>query len=111
MPSRSPRDRVRIAEAADERVVQRQVAHRIARHGVHQLQPLDVDGRVARGGADTELVECVKCVRSELDARPDLAELRRTLQHDGAYAGATQPERGGETTDTAAGDDDRQLHR
>src|SRR5262249_13783025 len=72
----------------------------------------DINGHVARGLADAEIVEGVKGVRAELNTGADLAELRGFFQQDRAKALLRQPERGGEAADAAARNQDRlRAHR
>jgi hypothetical protein len=65
-----------------------------------------VDGAAARLLADPQGVEGPEGVGAELDARTDLAELRRLLEHLDGKALARQRERRGEATDATTGNED-----
>jgi len=103
------RDRVRVAEAPGEALVERDVDHLLAAHAVEHEQVLDEHRLLLHQLADAEGVERMPGVGRDLDAGADLAELRRLLEHDRMPALSRQRQRGGEAADAAAGDDHREL--
>ena len=100
-------DRVRVAEADAERLVERNVRDLLPAHGIHEAQVVDIDGDRARCVPDPEIVEAMKGVGAELNAGSDLPERRRLLQHDRRDALLREPDRRSESADTAARNDDR----
>ena len=98
--------RIGIAEAPAERLVDRDMRDLLAGHAVHHDQAIDIDRLGAAGVADAEIVHGVKSVGADLDAGADLAELVGLLQHRDVAALVGEAERGRQTADPAAGDDD-----
>src|SRR5205823_9358094 len=54
--------------------------------------------------ADAEIIECVECVRTELDAGADLAECRSFFEHKNGVALLREAQGRGKPADAAAGD-------
>jgi hypothetical protein len=69
------------------------------RQRVHQPELVDKDGHRARLLADSEMVEAMEGVRSELDAAADLAERRRLFENERVEAFPRETKRGGESAD------------
>src|SRR3569833_1376262 len=99
--------RIGIAEPLAEGFTQIDMGDFFGRERVHQPELIDIDRHGARGFADAEIVKGVKRVRPELDARADFAERGGLYKQHRGNALLRQPERGGETADAAAGDQDR----
>ena len=100
-------DRVRVAEADAERLVERNVGDLLPAHGIHEAQVVDIDRDRARCVPDSQIVEAMKGVGAELNAGSDLPERRRLLQHDRRDALLREPDRRSESADTATRNDDR----
>ena len=98
--------RIRVAEAAAERL-----AHRNARHlglvdRIHHHEPIGVDCAGAGALTNAERVQCRKRVGPELDAGADLADRRRLLEHPHGIARARKRKGGREAADASTGDED-----
>ena len=100
-------DGVRIAVARAEHLRDRDARDLAAVDRVHHHQLVDVDGAVARVGANAQVVERVERVGAQLDARAQLAQCRRLLQQRHAHADARERQRRREAADAAADDEDR----
>jgi hypothetical protein len=101
------RHRVRIAVALAEASVERNVDHRFAADAVHHQQPLDEHRFLLDPLAHAERVERGPRVGRKLDARADLAEFLRLLEHQRAETLDRERQRAGQSADATAGDDDR----
>ena len=98
-------DRVRITEARLEIVAERNRCDRLPVDRVHQPQAVYIDRAGTRLVADTERVETMECIGTDLDAGADFAKFGGTLEYHRSDSLARQTERRGEAADTAAGDD------
>ncbi len=76
---------------------------------VHQPELVDVNGYATRLVAYAKVVEGVESIGADLDARANLAELRRRLEDDAALPLAAQACRQGQPSDAASRDDERQA--
>ena len=92
-------DSVGVAHVVAERLAEVHIADALARRGVHQAQGIDVDRRGSHRLAHAERIEAVERVRADLDARADLAQLRRGLDDDRADALLRQGGGGGDAAD------------
>src|SRR6201995_401883 len=101
-------DGIGIAESRAEGFAEIDMSNLFGGERIHQPHLLDIDGHAARGFADAEIVEGMEGIRTELDAGADLAERGGLLQEDRADAFLGETERGGETADAAARDQDWQ---
>src|SRR5262249_41969248 len=99
-------DGIGIAESGAERLAEIDVADLAVGDGVHQAQRVDVDRHGARRFADSQMVEAMKRVGTELDASADLAELARLLEHQRGDALLCQHQSSREPADAAAGNQD-----
>jgi len=97
-------DRIGIAEAPAERLVERDAGDLLGGQRIHQAQLVDIDRHGARRIADAQLIEGMERVRTQLDAGADLAQLGGLFQDDAASALARQAQGGGETADAGTGD-------
>ena len=98
-------DRIGVAEALGEALIERDVDHSFAAHAVEHQQALDEHRLLLHQLPDAERIERVPRVRRDLDAGADLAELRRLLEHHALVAFARQRQRCGKAADAAARDD------
>ena len=99
--------RIGVAEPSAKSFAEIDMADFLCRHRIHQAKLVDIDRHVARGFADTEIIEGVKRVRPELDAGTDLAKRRSLLEQDRANAFLGETHCDGEAADAAARDQDR----
>ena len=80
-------DRVRIVEAAPERLADGNARDLAAVDRVHHHELVGEYGAAARAFADAQRIHRRKAVGAELEAGADLADLRRLLEHlDGESA-------------------------
>src|ERR1700722_10267420 len=96
--------RIGIAETSPKGLAEIDMADFLCGHRVHQAKLIDINRHVARGLADSEIVEGVKRVRPELNTGTDLAQRRCLLKQDRADAFLGQSHRHGEAADAAARD-------
>ena len=109
MDVRPMRHGIGIAEAPGEALVERDVDHRFAGHAVHHEDVLYEHGFLLDELAYAKRVDRVPGIGRELDAGADLAELARLLEHEHAEVLACERERGGEPSNAAARDYDRNV--
>ena len=100
-------DRVGVAEAFAEALVQRHVGDFGAGDRVHHQQPLDQQRVFLGGVADAERIEHRQRVGRHLQADAGLAEFRRLLKHQRLEAVTRKRQRAGQPANPAARDGDR----
>ena len=96
---------VGIAEAGEEFPIEIDLCHHLRGDGVAHHQIFREDRELAHLVGDAELVEHAEHIRAELDARADLAKLRRLFEQQCAEALAGQRQSAGEPANAAADDD------
>ena len=100
-------DRVRLAEARGELVVERHVGDQLAGQGVAHFLRRRAVGVGQDVVLEADFLQHAEDVRAELDAGADFAEFGRLLEHPHRETLARQRVGGGEAADTAAGNQDR----
>jgi len=104
--------RIGIAEVFAEFIIEWNGGDRFAVDRVHEAQTVDVNRPGAGFIADAKVVKAVKGIRTDLDAGANLAKFGGAFEHYAGNSLARQSERGGQSADAAAGDNDRKLrHR
>ena len=101
-------DCVGIAEAAPERVTDRDAGDLAAVDRIHHDELVGVNGAAPCAFADAQRIERREAVRTELQSGADLADLRPTARRHRRQSRAwLQRERGRHAADAAANDEHR----
>jgi hypothetical protein len=99
-------DDIRMPKALPERCAERNACDFLARMGVHHYACIRHIALFENRGGDAQPIKHRHYIGAELNAIADGAELGRLFENAHAAPGAAQCERGGQSAETAADDDD-----